>query len=420
MSGGKRTRLHALSIAAAVAVLVLAAVYVFVPRPSAEDPVERFLAAHWADPTPPQGDPPAGFSAIEASLAPEACGTCHVEQHRDWSASLHRRAMGPGILWQLAVFPPEQANRCLRCHAPLAEQKALVARERGWPNAPATPPPAYVPEDLHRQGLVCAACHVRAHRRYGPPARRPPEPDATAHGGFEPAEAFGDSRFCATCHQFRSDGPSLNGKLLENTYEEWRMSRAAPAGQTCQSCHMPERRHLWRGIHDAGTVQAALGRELRVARMSASRARVEAKLENVGAGHRLPTYLVPKLYVTLRLIGGEGASQVLARHIIGRTANVDLTRETADTRLAQGETLSLAAEFVPGGNTAVVLEVDVAPAEHYERMFTAMLERYPDLVPSARAQLVEALDEARAKRYALPSLELRVPSKIGATARVAN
>lgn len=407
----------ALIAAAAVALLALIATYALVPLPAAKDPVERFLAAHWSDPIAPQGDPPAGFSAIEASLGPQACGACHVEQHRDWETSLHRRTMGPGILWQFAVFPPEQANRCLRCHAPLAEQKALVARDHGWPNAPATPPPAYVPDDLHRQGLVCAACHVRAHRRFGPPARAPS--GTSAHGGFEPSTAFGDSRFCATCHQFPPDGPSLNGKLLENTYEEWRASAAAGAGQTCQSCHMPGRRHLWRGIHDRDTVAAALARELRIERTSAERARVVARVENVGAGHRFPTYLVPKVYVRVRSVSGAGA-QVLAQHVIGRTADVDLARETADTRLAQGEAVTLAAELVPDARTEIALEIDVAPAEHYERMFEAMLARYPDLAPAARAQLAQALDEARASRYALPAMTLRVPERIGETARVAN
>lgn len=407
------------TVVAVVALVALMAVYVLVPRPPTADPVERFLAAHWADPIPPQGDPPAGFSAIEASLAPEACGACHAEQHRDWATSLHRRTMGPGILWQFAVFPPEQANRCLRCHAPLAEQKALVARERGWPNAPATPPPAYVPEDLHRQGLVCAACHVRAHRRFGPPARKPSRAAASAHGGFEPSTAFGDSRFCATCHQFKPDGPSLNGKLLEDTYEEWRASPAAAAGRTCQSCHMPERRHLWRGVHDRDMVAAALARELRVERVGADRARATARIENIGAGHRFPTYLVPKLYVRLRA-KGRGGEKILARHVIGRTANVDLTEETSDTRLVQGETILLAADVAPGEEGMIVLEIDVAPAEHYERMFEAMLERYPTLEPTARTHLVRARDAARATRYALPALELRVPETIGATARVAN
>lgn len=406
-----------LVVAVAASVLVPAVVSIFMLWPFADNAAERFLAHHWTDPIAPQGNPPATFSMIEASLAPQACGTCHTEQYRDWGTSLHARTMGPGILWQLAVFAPEQANRCLRCHAPLAEQKALVARERGWPNAPAMPPPAYVPEDLHRQGLVCAACHVRAHRRYGPPARKPSR--ASAHGGFEPSAAFGDSRFCATCHQFKPEGPRLNGKLLENTYEEWLASPAAAAGQTCQSCHMPERRHLWRGVHDRDTVDAALGRELRVARVSGDRARVEAKLENIGAGHRLPTYLVPKLYVRLRLQARDG-SRVLARHVIGRTANVDLTQEAADTRLAPAQAVSIAAEIDLAEAATVVLEVDVAPAEHYERMFATMLARYPDLDASPRAQLREALNEARAKRYALPRLKLSVPTAVGATARVAN
>ncbi len=66
---------------------------------------------------------------------------------------------------------------------------------------------------------------------------------------------FWKSDFCAVCHQFSPD-QAINGKLLENTVEGWRQSPQAAAGQTCQSCHMPSRRHLWRGIHDPDMVAA--------------------------------------------------------------------------------------------------------------------------------------------------------------------
>jgi len=42
--------------------------------------------------------------------------------------------------------------------------------------------------------------------------------------------AFLSSEFCQSCHQFAPDGLALNGKLLENTYAEWKASRFAPEG----------------------------------------------------------------------------------------------------------------------------------------------------------------------------------------------
>src|SRR5438552_10023184 len=128
--------------------------------------VESFVARHWRVPLAPQGPPPARFSPLEASLAPEACGTCHPAQLADWTASLHSRSMGPGVAGQLVEMlesDPGSALSCLTCHAPLAEQA---------PREPATlaPNPAFDPA-LARRGIPCAACHVRGHQRFGPPRR---------------------------------------------------------------------------------------------------------------------------------------------------------------------------------------------------------------------------------------------------------
>lgn len=129
--------------------------------------VRQFLDTHWQHPLAPQGDPPAEFTPVEASLAPGDCGQCHTDQYRDWSSSLHHQTMGPGIQWQFDLMAPAEANRCLRCHAPLAEQKALVARSRDWPNAPAAPPPDYVPRILRSRGwsvppVMCESIAVTA------------------------------------------------------------------------------------------------------------------------------------------------------------------------------------------------------------------------------------------------------------------
>src|SRR5262249_46184845 len=52
-----------------------------------DDGVETFIARHWRTPLPPQGPPPPRFTPLEASLAPEACGTCHPAQLADWRTS---------------------------------------------------------------------------------------------------------------------------------------------------------------------------------------------------------------------------------------------------------------------------------------------------------------------------------------------
>ncbi|TRZ93150.1 MAG: hypothetical protein D4R84_11010 [Rhodocyclaceae bacterium] len=405
---GWRRLLSALIAVVVVLAAVSVAVLKMVRGNPPVDPVAQFLALHWAQPIAPQGDPPPGFSAIEASLAPETCAACHVEQYADWSSSLHSQAMGPGIRWQLRVMNQADANDCLRCHAPLAEQKALTALEHGWANAPKTPMPAYVSPDLHRRGNTCASCHVRRHQRFGPPA---PSRNPKLHGGFSAQPAFSDSRFCMPCHQFPPGARSLEGKLIENTYEEWRNSPAAAKGATCQTCHMPGRRHQWRGIHDAETVRKGLHRALEVKRLASGRLAVLATITAPGVGHYFPTYVVPKVTVSLYLRNSTG-SQEIARHVIGRTVSVDMARELSDTRIPPGGKSVVSAEVdVPPGDNQVEMRMEIAPAEHYIRMFQSMLDGKLKMDSTAEALLREALRHALTTAYRLDDLVVAVPGR---------
>ncbi len=389
----------------------------------ADEAITQFLAAHWQQPIAPQGPAPATHTPAETSLAPEACGVCHPALLADWSTSLHSRAVGPGILWQLRTMDQGNGNDCLRCHAPLAEQKALVALERGWPGAPSSAPPEWVPPDLHRRGLVCAACHVRRHQRYGPPSNAAPIPasERRPHGGFVPEAAFSDSRFCSTCHQFGPDGRQANGKLLENTYEEWRASAYAREGRPCQSCHMPDRRHLWRGVHDRDMVRSGLHRELTLTLVEPGRLRISVVLENRGAGHHLPTYVVPKIYVNVYL-RSRGTQMLVGQHVIGRSLDLSLERELADTRLPAGGRRELAYDVsIPAGVSQAILRTEVAPGEHYERMFADMARRNPGLDATTRELLERSIANASAARYWLDDLAAAAPQAPGAQTRaVAN
>jgi len=393
------------------------------------DATAQFLARHWAQPVAPQGAPPPDFAAREASLAPESCGTCHASQYADWRTSLHSRSIGPGILWQFRVLSQDESNSCLRCHAPLAEQKALTALQHGWANAPQDPVPSYVSSDLHLRGLVCAACHVRRHQYFGPPANSrntlttadlnsaPRQP----HNGFVAERAFQDSRFCSTCHQFPPQGRSLAGKLIENTYEEWRASPAALQGLSCQGCHMPDRRHLWRGVHDRDMVANGLRRELEVKRLDASSLAVQAIISAPGVGHFFPTYVVPKVTVSLHLRDATGTREI-ARHMIGRMVSVDMDRELSDTRIPPGGRATVSAQVkAPPGEYHVEMHIEVAPAEHYARMFQSMLDRNPHMAPDTRSILRVALREAQAATYRLEDLAVAAPIRLDEARRaVAN
>lgn len=379
--------------------------------------VDRFLEKHWSEPIPPQGAPPGHFSELEASLHPGACGTCHTEQLAGWRDSLHSRTMGPGLRWQLRLMDQAQGNRCLRCHAPLAEQKALVAVELGWPNAPAHEPPGYVGPDLAHQGLSCAACHVRGHTRFGPPPRSgKPVPDQP-HDGFVVSRAFQDSRFCAHCHQFPEDGPRIAGKLQEDTYQQWLASPFAKMGanaKTCQTCHMPDRRHAWKGIHDPEMTRRAVQVSLDLEQIAGTRYVAHARVRNIGAGHHFPTYMVPKVDLYFLLRSPKGDTRELGRHVIGWSVDTGITREIADTRIPAGEARAFRQEFEAGPEGGrVELVMWVRPGEHYERIFRDSLGRAAQFPTEAVVLLKQALTEVEGKHYEL----LRVRRALGEATR---
>ena len=120
----------------------------------------------WRQPLAPQGKAPRAWTQVERSLRPEDCGTCHVDKLEEWRTSLHAKAFSPGLVGQLLTFDAEQTAACMQCHAPLAEQRQAfeAARRRGKAHLPAE-------QGLAADGNSCATCHLRGHRRFGPPQR---------------------------------------------------------------------------------------------------------------------------------------------------------------------------------------------------------------------------------------------------------
>jgi len=348
------------------------------PPTGPPEPVESFVARHWRAPLAPQGPAPTRFSALEASLSPDACGTCHPAQLADWRTSTHAASMGPGVAGQLVEMlgsDPRGALACQNCHAPLAEQAPLR------PDTLAANPdfdPA-----LRARGIPCAGCHVRGHERFGPPRRDGSLASAAPretlpHGGVTRTPAYLASEFCRGCHQFGPDGYALEGKPLENTYNEWKASRFAAAGVQCQDCHMPDRRHLWRGIHDPEMVRRGL--TIAVVDEPAPAGRVAARLviENTGVGHRFPTYVTPIVVMRAELVDAAGRAVAGTREErrIGREVTLDLERELADTRLPPGGRAELSyARTLEGAAVAARFSVVVYPDAFYTAFFETLLRQ---------------------------------------------
>jgi len=363
-----------LAVAAAVALLASVAIAGDAARLRIDKgAVREFLSRHWRRPIAPQGAPPSRFSPLEASLAPRSCGTCHPAQLSDWTTALHAKSMGPGVTGQLKELwrtDPESARLCLTCHAPLAEQQ---------PENRTIFDPA-----LQGQGVVCAGCHVREHQRFGPPRREQPAQAASPatnlpHGGATRTPAFLASEFCSSCHQFDRDGFALNGKLLENTYEEWKASPAAARGVQCQDCHMPDRRHLWRGIHDPEMVRSGVAVNVATDRPRyKAREEVAARITitTTGVGHHFPTYVTPRVVVRVAVVDAAGheAPASAEERTIAREVSLDLSRELFDTRIpAGGRFVFDYRRRVERAGLSLRVLVTVYPDHFYTRFFESLL-----------------------------------------------
>ena len=381
-----------------------------------EAEASRFLQGHWARPLAPQGPLAAAVAAQGISLAPGSCAACHATQFEDWGQSRHSRSMGPGLMGQLMNMPAHARGEhqdCLRCHAPLAEQadSLVVALEKRPREGSAGVGKA---SPLHEQGLVCAGCHVRNHEWHGPPRRDGSQPvgDLTAqpHGGWKAHRAFESSRFCAACHQFNDGDYALNGKLLENTYREWQGSRYAREGVSCQSCHMPDRRHLWRGIHDPKMVKK--GVEIRAGDVSIANDQVAARLDvtNTGVGHHFPTYVTPKVVILgVQLdAAGNRLKESEQQFVIGRQVSLDLSEEFADTRIAPDARASFDYRRPRHSSaTALVWEVRVQPDAFYLEFYESLLRDAPR--GRSRQLITQARDAASASPYLVFSKRLPLP-----------
>ncbi|MDX2469069.1 MAG: multiheme c-type cytochrome, partial [SAR324 cluster bacterium] len=334
-------------------------------------------------------------------LTPENCGVCHADQFRAWGRSLHSKAMGPGLLGQHLDSPihdsptATSAESCMNCHAPLAEQKVSAAK-------------GLEKKGLHQKGIVCAACHLRNWQVKGPPPRvEPSAMEPKPHGGYTVQSQFENPLFCAPCHQFPDDGYKLEGKLLVNTYKEWRASKYASDGVTCQKCHMPDRSHSWKGIHSPYMTKKAL--RITNFRGHAEKGLLTASitLKNVGAGHALPTYVTPLIQIDFIQLDSQGKELPKTKQsaFIGRKVSLSLAQEFFDTRLFPEESRKFVYEeqrHLQGAK--IKISVTVKPDEFYVNLYRERLKD-PSLV-KGRAVIEKALAEGLQNEFSLWEMKL--------------
>ena len=167
---------------------------------------------------------------------------------------------------------------------------------------------------------------------------------------------------------------------------------------------MPDRRHLWRGIHDPEMVRSgitiALVTDKERYRPGDSVA-ATLTITNSKVGHHFPTYVTPRVVARAELFDGSGrlVSGSVEERIIAREVSPDLSRELSDTRLAPRESLVLRYRR-PLDRPGLQLKVTVTvyPDHFYTGFFESLL------APGAGKgipQLREALAATRRSPFVL-------------------
>lgn len=248
------------------------------------------------------------------------CAECHQQIHSMWQRSMHGLSFSDPV-FQVSYMRAylETAGKasatCLRCHAPVAALTGDLELK----------------DPVSREGITCDYCHsiasVELKRARGPyevrldGVKRGPlaDADSPAHEVAK-SPVHESAEFCAGCHEYSTP----RGLVIFSTYSEWKSSRYAKEGTTCQTCHMPSmpgstvrpdlgvRRptinlHDISGGHSADRVQrAASARILRLEREARDRAVVEVEVANVASGHAIPTGLPSRKLVLQVLVSVDG------------------------------------------------------------------------------------------------------------------
>ena len=245
--------------------------------------------------------PPLLRNNINAQSA-QTCRSCHVDISQQWATSAHaggdrKNNLLFGRMYFTSIRETRGATlvKCGPCHETVSFMTNDFEKLR----------------DVSAEGVTCVFCHAIA---------GPGEPTAVPPVTLEVGPYLGPIRnpvtvkdhaskystfmvkadYCGSCHQYQNQ----NGILISDTFGEWKRSKYAKAGVTCQQCHMPGgparasslgpvrprvADHSFRGPDQNRALREAATLVLSLGKRAGDDLRVTATVANVGAGHAIPT-----------------------------------------------------------------------------------------------------------------------------------
>jgi hypothetical protein len=174
----------------------------------------------------------------DVNIQPEPiCKTCHLGISEQWEQSAHSKSdSNQNLLWgRMYLYSLKQTRgktfiACSPCHQPVTF--LLQDFENLRP--------------VSSEGVTCSYCHSIASA--GAPEGIPPytldlgnfqstirNPTPTKAHGEAYSPYMATSEYCGGCHDYQNQ----NGVAIGTTLAEWKRTRYAKQGLTCQRCHMP-------------------------------------------------------------------------------------------------------------------------------------------------------------------------------------
>jgi hypothetical protein len=295
-------------------------------------------------------------------LDPTSCRDCHPQQYKDWSGSMHAYAAEDPVFIAMNRRAQRETGGqlgdfCVKCHAPVAVAEGAFAGD-------ALPDVTTLPGYL--KGVTCFACHATAavegtHNNplrlasdgslFGPFADPAPvTPHRSSYSPLFDVAQPASASACGSCH----DIVNQHGAAVERTFAEWQQSLFADLklGQTCARCHMSPnsgpastqstavrdlRNHALAGVDVALTpfpeladqrqrVQALLDGTLSGTVCLTDDLKINAYLDNVGAGHSFPSGATPDRRLWVEVVAYAGAQPIFQSGVVpvgGTLSNVD-------------------------------------------------------------------------------------------------
>lgn len=318
----------------------------------------RMLKTDTAQPFPPHRATTTSGEELDHSKYDSAkvCGSCHQEIYKEWRSSIMANAWDDplyrALLREASIATGGKIdNFCTGCHTPLG----LLSGRIDSATNQQLPGTEQLEDEL--PGVDCEACHnitsvnhldnggyVMDARLTDKSIKRGPRADAVSpYHATEYSELHTRSEFCGTCHNVTHP---FNQVPIERTYDEWYESNYRVQGVECQDCHMksvpgkaaimgPEREdrasHHFASAnttimeHFGDTENAARARkmlaqaaEVSIAEITESpvagkNMHIGIKVENTGAGHKLPTGFPEGREVWLDITVSDAAGREIYR-----------------------------------------------------------------------------------------------------------